>query len=507
MTALSEKNNLRKYALITSFIVLSIAVIFFHVWNIDSLPKGLYVDEASIGQNAANIKANLQDQHGQFMPIYFEALGDFKSPIYIYTTSIVFQITGISDLSLRLTSALFFLILITGTMILVKKVFPKHPITLLYSLLALGTLPWFFTFSRIGFENIAQPALYVWALLCIYTAYQQAATKTTIYYSLAAGLLTGFAFYTSSTSRFLSFALIIGLMIVYRSKDYWKRHVLFLSAFIVSLIPYLYFSANNPGLQQKLGFISYFYASDLTLLQKLNVLIVNYLSYFDPGFLLIAGDSNLRHHTGSMGQLFLAVALLAVVGISFVIILRDSHHKYFGWLLFIGALTAPLAAAITDQSHAQLSLMFGFYILLLSVYGVAALEYLPKSSIKWASIGTLSLILIIQGAFYLTNYFTAYPTQTVAAFQSYDFNQSMDQAIAQQPQRIVISDHSNNAAAHLGFYQAKTGNQSVPTSIEVPLANPQTCILTFQDNHTINNPSQLPTVYSQANDFTKVSCF
>src|SRR5690606_3138863 len=119
----------------------------------------------------------------------------------------------------------------------------------------------------------------------------------------------------------------------------------------------------------------------------------------------------------------------------------------------------------------------------------------------YIAIGTLYIMMIIQSAAYINGYFTTYPNQSIAAFESFNFNQSMADAINQKPQRIVVSDRTNGAKAHLSFYQSKdtaaNSLQNIPAAVEVPLANPDTCIITFQNQPLIENPSQLPPTYKQ----------
>lgn len=82
-------------------ILLFIVVSFFHLWQISDIPKGFYVDELSIGYNALLIARTGYDEHNQFLPIFFEAFGEFKNPLYIYTVSLIYKLFGISEFGLR----------------------------------------------------------------------------------------------------------------------------------------------------------------------------------------------------------------------------------------------------------------------------------------------------------------------------------------------------------------------------------------------------------------------
>lgn len=93
-----------------ALLALGLLILFLHVFRIDSLPMGLYLDETSIGINAAAIAQTVADEHGVRWPTYFKAFGENKNPIYVYAAALLFKLFGVSELNLRLTSAIFFLL-------------------------------------------------------------------------------------------------------------------------------------------------------------------------------------------------------------------------------------------------------------------------------------------------------------------------------------------------------------------------------------------------------------
>ena len=139
-------------------IALLLAIILFtHLYQLAQIPMGLYLDETSIGYNAALIAQSGKDEYGFAWPIYFKAFDDSKSPIYIYANALLFYVFGISELNLRLTSFLFFASGLICAFIFVGKVFPKNRLVQIYLLITFGFLPHFFTFSRIAFDGQGAP--------------------------------------------------------------------------------------------------------------------------------------------------------------------------------------------------------------------------------------------------------------------------------------------------------------------------------------------------------------
>src|SRR5260221_9642839 len=102
-----QKNNIKLLDFFC-WVLLVVIIVFFHVWKLSELPRGLYADETSIGINAASISQHGYDQYGAAWPVFFKAFGEYKNPLYIYATAGIFKFFGISEFNLRVTSALFF---------------------------------------------------------------------------------------------------------------------------------------------------------------------------------------------------------------------------------------------------------------------------------------------------------------------------------------------------------------------------------------------------------------
>ena len=83
---------------LTLILILSFYLRFF---KISDKPHDLYIDEVSIGLNAATIAAEGRDEHGQYFPLYFKAFGEYKLPVYIYTVALLQKISGPNPFSIR----------------------------------------------------------------------------------------------------------------------------------------------------------------------------------------------------------------------------------------------------------------------------------------------------------------------------------------------------------------------------------------------------------------------
>ena len=57
-------------------------------------PPGFHIDESSVAYNAHLITQSGRDEYGEEWPLHFRALGDYKSPTYIYLLAAVFRLGG-----------------------------------------------------------------------------------------------------------------------------------------------------------------------------------------------------------------------------------------------------------------------------------------------------------------------------------------------------------------------------------------------------------------------------
>lgn len=487
-----------KIALIGLLLFLS----FIHLWQLDTIPKGLYVDESSIGLNAALIAQTGYDEHGKFMPIFFEAFGEYKNPLYIYLTSLIFKLADVSVFNLRLTSFIFFALFLIGLYLLVQKIFRNEVVTF-YSLLAGGFLPWFFTLSRISFEVISQLTILIFSLYLIYMAYSRN-SRFSFLYAYIAGVVMGISVYSYTTARLLSFSMLVVVLFVYFKQS--KKFLTLLLGFSLAVIPCLNFYLNNPGrLISRFNEVSFLY-SNLTWGEKVMQFLQNYFYYLSPTYLFLKGDSILRHHSGYNGEIYIAVGILSVIGIGWFLV-KNSHNRFLIFL-FINLLLAPVAAALTTGDSALRSLLVGLYLLLFSIYGFNVLINLPNKKSRLLLIG-IFILLVVEIYGYVNNYFIVYPQKSVWDFQSYDFPRSLSLALNQKPVDILVSSHANMLYVHLAFYtQAMHLKTTTPITIGIPVAQPGRCIIYFPFNETIiDEEFYFSQQLGDPINFTKLKCF
>ncbi|NJM97268.1 MAG: hypothetical protein HC800_08890 [Phormidesmis sp. RL_2_1] len=492
-------------------VFLLIGVVVTRLFQLAEIPTGLYADETSIGYNAALIAQTGLDEHGTPFPIYFRAFGEYKNPIYMYLTALIFKLFGISAFNLRLTSVLFYLPALLLTLFLVSKAFNRNKAIELYTLAGFGFLPVFFMLSRISFEVISQLTWITAANLCIWILFNessvpvnhgleaglpkaglpkaglpQTATKRSVNFLGAAlcGLILGSSIYTYSTARLLSFLTIISLWVIYLKRENIKTLAIITVMFLASLIPYIVFTLTHPGATTE-RFLSISYIDDpIPVIEKVQVFVRSLFKYWSPDFLVIHGDPNLRHGTGYGGIVFYVT--LVLFGIGLVSLFWGKKLNRFNIFLLVNLLMSPLAAVITSAGapHALRSVLLGYYLFLISCYGMALLSNLKDHRLKKILMGSVAFWLAIEIIGYQANYFVFYPSKSIEAMESFDVQASLQFAVDQNPQAIVFVNEPRTSYANLEFYADLISNpQNIPiTMTQEPVPTADSCLIYHQWN-------------------------
>lgn len=139
---------------------------YLRFFDIGNIPAGLNVDEVAIGYDAYSILKTGRDMSGTYMPVSFQSLGDYKAPLYIYLSSIIIAIFGLSEFSVRFISALFGTLAIPIIFFLTNNIFKNNKISI-YSALFLAISPWHIFYSRIVSESQVAMVLVTFGFLAL----------------------------------------------------------------------------------------------------------------------------------------------------------------------------------------------------------------------------------------------------------------------------------------------------------------------------------------------------
>lgn len=299
----------RKKAIFFLVIILAIAA-FFRFWQLESIPPGLWPDEAI----NANTALQIHDT-GKFQVFYPENHG--REGLFFLLVSLAFFIFGVSIWSFKIVSAIAGILTIFGLYLLTKELFSKfsenssQTIAWLASFF-LAISFWHINFSRIGFRGILLPLVLVFSF---YFFFRGLRTKRVSNF-LFSGLIFGLGFYTYISFRLavflLAFVLIFWFFIAQREK--WGGKYLTLAswllvaAFLSALPLGIYFIKNPEQFVSRALEISVF---------KQEEPIKEFLKSFGKHLAMFnfSGDLNWRHNLSGFPQLSPLVGVFFLIGI------------------------------------------------------------------------------------------------------------------------------------------------------------------------------------------------
>jgi hypothetical protein len=391
-----------------AFSVVAAALVARNLIRLDAAPPGLYVDEASIGYNAWAIAHYGVDEHGYHWPLYFQAFGEYKNPIYIYALAPLVRVLPLTAAVERLPAAIFGIAAAFVLTAIAWRMTRSKAIAL--SILALAALtPWITQQSRVGFEVIT--ILVTLSIALWFIATESQLTRRRL---LLAGCFFALSIFAYSAGRLEVLLFTVAFAACYRRQPRWW---LLLIPVVVGYAALGAWSLTHPGaLTAEFGSVSI--ASDHpgagTLVLRF---ITNYLQYFSPDFLFIHGDANLRHNTGYAGMLLAVTAPLVLLGLWGCWKRRADALPRFS---VSALLLSPIAGALTLSSpHALRGVLMVPFLFVIAVYGLVELAGIPRRMrVVPAFVAMSCAALFVQGGLYTLDLYTAYPVRAASAFDT-----------------------------------------------------------------------------------------
>jgi 4-amino-4-deoxy-L-arabinose transferase-like glycosyltransferase len=400
-----------------------LVILFFlatRLYRIGTLPASVYWDEASIGYNAYSIGTDLKDEWGSFLPLHFRAFGEFKLPVYIYSVVPFVKILGLNASAVRLPAVLYSLGTIVVTYLLVGKITGKKSAGIIASFL-LTVSPWFFIFSRAGYEATAGLFFF---LLGTYFLLFIDKRKIFVFLGVFSYILS---FYSYNSFRIFVPVLLAIFAVYYLVQLKSKREYILVTLvsgaiLLLILVPlYRLYRYDTGGLR----------FAEVQVTNKLDF-FKNYFVHFSPEFLFTTGDTNPRSQIPGHGELFWVDIPFILLGLYAVY--KKKSFLYLLPLLFI--LTAPIPAALTKESpHALRSLLAAPGFAILSTLGIS---YIAGNIKKYSGIFIGAALI----AYYLS--FEAYGVDFITKYQNLsasDWQYQYKEIFADQKNGVVTDKY------------------------------------------------------------------
>lgn len=300
------ERNKEKWFLIAILVI----AFFFRFEKIQSIPPGLYPDEAVNGNNAL-----VALETGEYKVFYPDNNG--REGLFVNIQSQFLKVLGAEPWVLRVVSATFGFFTVLGLYLLARLLFNWQIASIAGFYMAVSF--WHVVFSRIGFRAIMVPFLMVWGFYFLWRG-----LRDLRFYNFAlSGLIFGLGIHTYIAFRFVPFVIVAVLLAYWWriKRDYNHENYLhlrneimrglalfFLAAFMVAL-PILYYFWQNPvDFLGRGGQVSIFETAQP--LKEFFKSLGLTLSSFN-----FVGDWNWRHNFAGEPLLFWPIGAFFIVGL------------------------------------------------------------------------------------------------------------------------------------------------------------------------------------------------
>lgn len=304
-----------------SLLGIMLIALVFRGFEFGKIPAGIYVDEASHGYNAYSLLLTGKDEYGKSWPILNRSFGTYASNLYTYFTILPTKLFGMSEVSIRLPSLIFGLILV-----LLSYIFGGFTVGFIIAI-----SPVFVFYSRAAFEaNLGLTLLFLGLIL---------ATRKRLPLSFLILSLSAYAYHME---RILSLVFIVFISAHYFSAQ--KKIVIF-SLFLALIVqtPLLATSLTSGA------------NSRITALSGGNYPLL-LLSYFSPNNIFSRPDPEPNRSFADLGIFYWWMAFPFIAGlISFI--KNKEDLKFKAKLLLVLFLVPPIVAAFTRDYFSSLRVL------------------------------------------------------------------------------------------------------------------------------------------------------
>ncbi len=471
-------------------ILISILVIFGAIFSykITEVPLGFNADEASIGFNAVFIADTLHDENGRFLPFFILTLNktDWKQPVTVYYTALLFKLFGPSTFLLRFGSTL---ITLAGTALVyfLSSLLLDRKKAIIASII-FATTPIVMIQSHLAIENVMPiPACLIWLLSLFF--YQQ---KKQYRYLIPAAIAMGVGFYAYKGMRatvpvwsILTILYLMSDFLINHSKQSFIRGIKASLVYSLTILP---FFAIIPLLEIKYANAVFDKAGYNW--QSLYLFLYPWFASFDLSFLYIQGDATPYHSTGQHGMMLLASLPFFIVGA-----IEAFRKKGFWWLILISFFTATLLFGFVNTVHrASRMMVVTPQYALITTLGVFYLWGFRKK-VKKSKYIIAAIILLISLNYldFVTYYWNTYP-QKIKYLLDGISDDAVFQALAEQSKQRHLTPYlSSSVVGGAGgdFFQANHFHKLLPKIDEATNSLPNNGILLTQKD-TIPGLQELP---------------
>ncbi|PIZ64598.1 hypothetical protein COY15_04810 [Candidatus Roizmanbacteria bacterium CG_4_10_14_0_2_um_filter_39_12] len=312
---------------IICFIIILILAIGVRIYNIDQIPAGIFIDEATASLEAINIL-----QGNQASPF---ATGWYETPNgYFYYMALIFKLFGVNQMTLKIISIIPAILTIPAVYLLARLMFGSF--VGLSAMFFMAISRWHMTMSRWGWNEVMPPLFQTLGLYFLLGAFRR---QSAILYILS-GIIHGLVLYTYLSSRLVVITVFL-FIIIFLGQIFFKNRALFLQctkgillffiAWLITVMPLGMTYLTDPfTFINRTGEVSIF--NEVRITKSLKPIInnaVDHLKFFHE-----KGDGNGRHNLPNEPMLDPVTGTLFVLGFAYGIF-RLKDKRFFLLVLWL----------------------------------------------------------------------------------------------------------------------------------------------------------------------------
>lgn len=391
-----------KYIAILLVIILGAGIVRFY--QLDKIPPGLIIDEASEGYNAFSILHTGKDRYGKSFPVLFRSFGSFQAPMYTYLSVIPIYFWGNSIFSIHFISAVSGIILVITTFILLVDFEKRKKIGLsaiAASIVAIS--PWAVFFSRFGTEASLGVTLFVLSFLLFYLSLKR------IWFFPLAVFCMGLSTHAYYSERLISLLFIVGFLFLFRKILLQEKKFLILGLilFVLTQIPHLMILSTG-AFTRRITQVDYFNdqyfqknSGDLKNIPLGKSLFImrefssQYLAYFSPKNLFFDPDPHDFRSIPDLSVFYSWMLIPFIFGLRSLVVNRSLQLVKMLILLIV---LAPIPSSLTRDPFSTIRiLVFLWGITIIIAFGVhKVLSVLRSIKLRTLVIAVFILATLMQ---------------------------------------------------------------------------------------------------------------
>lgn len=450
------------------FLIIILAF-FLRIYKLGEIPANLNPDEMALGYNAYSILKSGADEHGQFLPLALQSFGDWKLPIYSYLTAISIAFFGLTEVAVRIPSAIAGVLGVFFIYGIALILFKKREIAFFASFF-FALSPWSIYFSRAAYEVNVATTIFLGGFLALLYYFQKKRAE----YLFLSFVLFGATMFTQHNYIVFTPLYVFTILVFFRKNIRYNRKWYTAISLFAVLIIISYMSIVAGGGKK---------VSNLNILNDRNIIYnrveklrgdnslknnflerifhtkysggayqfaLNYLNSYSPNFLFDKGGEKLVHNIGDVGYFYVFDAFFVITGLAFLLWNREKESLLFlvPWLLI-----APIPSAITRElSGTRLFTIVPLFVLIASYGAYKMITIWKEGKLKYVVYGILGLLFIGSVVYFLEYYFVHFNNQRIR-FWRYGYREVVKLTDKYPTYSVVMRGPENLPYIYFLFYK------------------------------------------------------